>query len=158
MTPTRGHFFCLLVTSLNSQLSKYHRRTLMEKLLNINEVSDSLRLTPNYLINCCSKHPNRVPKSFKLNGVRRFKESDVEDWVEQRYRETVSRWVDMLERLLFCSEVSVKTGLTKKYITECCEKHPEKIPKFFILHGLRRWKESDVNKWLEQNTPRWLSD
>lgn len=63
----------------------------MEKLLNICEVSDILRLSPNYLINCCSKHPNRVPKSFKLNGVRRFKESDVEDWVEQKYIETVSR-------------------------------------------------------------------
>lgn len=63
----------------------------MEKLLNINEVSDILRLSPKYLINCCSKHPNRVPKSFKLSGVRRFKESDVADWIEQKYRETASR-------------------------------------------------------------------
>lgn len=63
----------------------------MDKLLNIEEVSNILRLTPNYLINCCSKYPNRVPKSFKLSGVRRFKESDVQDWIEQKYRETVSR-------------------------------------------------------------------
>ena len=57
----------------------------------------------------------------------------------------------MLEKLLFSSDVSVKTGLPKKIILDCCEKHPENIPKFFILHGLRRWKESDVDEWIEQN-------
>ena len=63
----------------------------MEKLLNVNEVARYLNLSPDYLLNCCTKYPNRVPKSFKVGGVRRFKQSDVEDWVEQKYRETVSR-------------------------------------------------------------------
>ena len=58
----------------------------------------------------------------------------------------------MLERILFSAEVSAKTGLTKNYLFYCCEKHPEKIPKFFILHQLRRWKESDVDEWIRQNT------
>ena len=58
----------------------------------------------------------------------------------------------MLEKILFSSEVSVRTGLTKKYLNYCCENKPEMIPKFFILHGLRRWKESDVEEWeREQN-------
>ena len=57
----------------------------------------------------------------------------------------------MLEKILFCSEVSAKTGLTKNYIEYCCERQPEKIPKFFILHGLRRWKESDVDEWMDKN-------
>ena len=63
----------------------------MERLLNITEVSDILKLTPDYLLNCCSKYPDRIPKSFKMGGVRRFKESDVQDWIEQKYRESVSR-------------------------------------------------------------------
>lgn len=63
----------------------------MDKLLDINEVSGILKLAPNYLINCCTKFPNRIPKSFKLSGARRFKESDVAEWIEQRYRESVSR-------------------------------------------------------------------
>ena len=63
----------------------------MERLLDIPEVSNILKLTPDYLLNCCSKYPNRVPKSFKMGGVRRFKESDVEEWIEQNYRKSVSR-------------------------------------------------------------------
>ena len=56
-----------------------------------------------------------------------------------------------MERLLFSAEVAAKTGLPKKFILDCCEKEPDKIPKFFILHQLRRWKESDVEEWMEQN-------
>ena len=63
----------------------------MEKLLNINEVSIILKLSPDYLLNCCSKYPHRIPKSFKVGSQRRFREQDVEDWIEQKYRETVSR-------------------------------------------------------------------
>ena len=63
----------------------------MEKLLNINEVSDILKLTPDYLLNCCSKYPSRIPKSFKMGSQRRFKESDVVEWIEQNYQKSVSR-------------------------------------------------------------------
>ena len=58
----------------------------------------------------------------------------------------------MLENILTVYGVSKRTGQTPNYIIYCCEKHPERIPKFFILHGLRRWKESDVNEWIEKNT------
>ena len=61
----------------------------MERLLDITEVSDILKLTPDYLLNCCSKYPDRIPKSFKIGSQRRFKESDVEEWVEQNYRQSV---------------------------------------------------------------------
>ena len=63
----------------------------MDKLLSITEVSNILKLTPDYLLNCCSKYPERIPRSFKMGSQRRFKESDVEDWIEQKYRESVSR-------------------------------------------------------------------
>ena len=63
----------------------------MERLLDITEVSNILKLTPDYLLNCCSKYPDRIPKSFKVGSQRRFKESDVEDWIEQNYRQSVSR-------------------------------------------------------------------
>lgn len=56
-----------------------------------------------------------------------------------------------MEKYLFVSEVSSKLGLPKKYINDCCREHPERIPKFFILHGLIRFKESDVNEWIEQS-------
>ena len=62
----------------------------MIKLMNVYEVSNVLGMTPNYILNCCSKYPNRIPKSFKLHNVRRWKESDVVEWIEQRYKESVS--------------------------------------------------------------------
>ena len=63
----------------------------MERLLDITEVSNILKLTPDYILNCCSMYPDRIPKSFKVGSQRRFREQDVEDWIEQKYRETVSR-------------------------------------------------------------------
>ena len=56
-----------------------------------------------------------------------------------------------METILSVYDVSKKTGMTPNYIFWCCEKKPETIPKFFILHGLHRFKESDVEEWMEQN-------
>ena len=79
-----------LLDGFTTQLIK-KRRNPMERLLDITEVSDILKLTPDYLLNCCSKYPERIPKSFKVGSQRRFKESDVEEWIEQNYRQSVSR-------------------------------------------------------------------
>lgn len=59
----------------------------MTKLLNVNDVSEMLGLTPNYILCCSTQHPERVPKSFKLHNVRRWKLEDVEKWIEKKYRE-----------------------------------------------------------------------
>ena len=48
--------------------------------------------------------------------------------------------------------LSKRTGMTPNYIFYCCERKPENIPKFFILHNLHRFKVSDVEEWeREQN-------
>ena len=57
----------------------------------------------------------------------------------------------MLEKLLLIDEVSKQTGLPILYISKCCRNHPDRIPKSFVLHGQRRWKESDVEEWMNQN-------
>ena len=56
-----------------------------------------------------------------------------------------------MEKLLTIYGLSKRTGMTPNYILYCCEKKPETIPKFFILHKLHRFKESDVEEWMEQN-------
>ncbi len=57
----------------------------------------------------------------------------------------------MLEKILTIKDLSERTGMTQNYIFNCCLYKPETIPKFFILHGLRRFKESDVEDWMKQN-------
>lgn len=56
-----------------------------------------------------------------------------------------------MENILTIEEVSKRTGMTQNYIFWCCERKPENIPKFFTLHGLHRFKVSDVEEWMEQN-------
>ena len=56
-----------------------------------------------------------------------------------------------MENPLTIYGVSKKLGLSPNYISHCCKYHPERIPKFFILHKLHRWKESDVEYWIRQN-------
>lgn len=58
---------------------------MVSKLLSVNEVSEILGLSPNYILCCSTQHPERVPKSFKINGSRRWKEIDVLSWIEKRY-------------------------------------------------------------------------
>ncbi len=60
----------------------------MEKLFNAKELADALGLTYNYVIGCCSTHPERLPRFFRINRSIRFKESDIEKWIEQKYKES----------------------------------------------------------------------
>ena len=57
-----------------------------------------------------------------------------------------------MENPLTISELSKRLGLSQGFILNSCNHHPDRIPKFFILHSLHRFKESDVEEWeREQN-------
>lgn len=56
-----------------------------------------------------------------------------------------------MKNILTIYGVSKKTGMTPNYILYYYERKPELIPKFFILHKLHRFKESDVDEWMKEN-------
>ena len=55
-----------------------------------------------------------------------------------------------MEKLLSNYGVAKRLGVSPDYILKCCKESPEQIPKFFLLHQLKRWKESDVEEWLAE--------
>ena len=57
-----------------------------------------------------------------------------------------------METPLTIPELSKRLGLSQGFILNCCNHHPDRIPKFFILHTIHRFKVSDVEEWeREQN-------
>ena len=55
-----------------------------------------------------------------------------------------------MENLLTIYGLSKRLGLPPDVILKRCNERPELLPRFFTLHDVKRWKESDVEQWLAE--------